>query len=470
MKYLIVLSIVFIQLSKAQNFTIKNNGNQYKIHEILSQYIQQKSISGEEKVAGEWLKRVCMQNGLFITQMGNSNGNFNFSASIRPLSDNLPNIIFLNHIDVVPVGDSSKWNYPPFSGMIMGGNVWGRGAFDNKGAAVVQLASVIQSALNFRDKKLPFNVTFLAVSCEETQCLGGVNHVIENYFDQLNPSVVIGEGPPGLKGILEADTSLTLFGISIAHKRPFWLKLELELPTSGHGSVTPLSYSNKEMVIALSKIVSEDQPIEFIEANTQLLKALGKFENGIKSSALKHPHTFKGLLVPKLRERPEVFSLMSNTVTLTSLQSETNTVNLIPSKTTALLDCRLLPNANRNEFLANFKKSLENDSIKVSVIHETPPMQPSSDTTGFYKAIYKAIQTHYTDAEIIPVMMPSFNDVGLFRSKGVPCYSSFPILLDSHHLNSIKHIHNYDEFLPIKHLMTGKNIYDEFLRILMKLN
>ena len=90
------------------------------------------------------------------------------------------------------------------------------------------------------------------------------------------------------------------------------------MPTSGHGSVTPLSYSNKGMVIALSKVVSEDQPIEFIEANTQLLKALGKFENGIKSSALKHPHTFKGLLVPKLRERPEVFSLMSNTVTLTS--------------------------------------------------------------------------------------------------------------------------------------------------------
>ncbi len=470
MKYLIVLFLVFKQLSYAQDFTIKNDGNYYKIHEILSQYVQQKSISGYEKLAGDWLKNLCQQNDLHITQMGDANGNYNFSASIRPLSENLPNIIFLNHIDVVPVGDSSKWSYPPFSGMIMDGRVWGRGAFDNKGAAIVQLASVIQSARDFKEKDLPFNVTFLAVSCEETQCQGGVNYVINNHFNELNPSVVIGEGPPGLKGILETDTSLTLFGISIAHKPPFWLKLELELPTSGHGSVTPLSYSNKGMVIALSKVVSEDQPIEFIEANTQLLKALGKFENGIKSSALKHPHTFKGLLVPKLRERPEVFSLMSNTVTLTSLQSETNTVNLIPSKTTALLDCRLLPNTNRDEFLANFKKSLDNDSIKVSVMYETPPMQPSSDTTNFYKAIYKAIQTNYTNAEIIPVMMPSFNDVGLFRSKGVKCYSSFPILLDSRHVNSIKHIHNYDEFIPIKHLITGKNTYDEFVRILMRVN
>ena len=194
MKCWILIFVALQHISYAQEFTIKINNQQFRIHEILSQYIQQKSISGNEKSAGEWLKKLCEENDLYITQMGNSNGNYNFSASIRPLSDHLPNIIFLNHIDVVPVGDSSKWIYPPFSGMIMDGRVWGRGAFDNKGAAVVQLASVIQSGIHFSGKNLPFNVTFLAVSCEETQCQGGVSYVIENHFDELNPTVVIGEG------------------------------------------------------------------------------------------------------------------------------------------------------------------------------------------------------------------------------------------------------------------------------------
>lgn len=469
MKLFFLIFIVFQNLAYSQVFKIKNNGHQYKIHEILSQYIQQKSISGDEKIAGDWLSNLCKQNGLFITRMGDKNGNYNFSASIRPLKDGLPNIVFLNHIDVVPVGNPAKWNYPPFSGMIIGNKVWGRGAFDNKGAAMVQLASVIQSARDYENKEIPFNITFLAVSCEETQCSGGVKYVLDNYLKELNPALVIGEGPPGLKGVLQADTNITLFGVSVAHKRPFWLKLELELPTSGHGSVTPLSYSNKGMVMALSKLVSEDQPIEFIEVNTQLLKALGKLENGIKSSALKHPQTFKGLLVPKLRERPEVFSLMSNTVTLTSLQSETNTVNLIPSKTTALVDCRLLPNTNRNKFLSNFKNSLDNDSIKVKVVYETPPMQPSSDTTFFYRAINQSIRANYSTAEVIPVMMPSFNDVGLFRSKGITCYSYFPIQIDAKDVNSIKHIHNYDEFIPIKYLETGKDSYDKFVEIIMDL-
>tara|TARA_B100000683_G_scaffold65640_3_gene64464 strand:- start:7606 stop:9015 length:1410 start_codon:yes stop_codon:yes gene_type:complete len=460
-----IIPLLFSQLCLAQEFTIKLNRKEYKIHEILSQYIQIESISGNEKNAGEWIKELCLQNGLHVTQMGSENGNFNLAASIRPLDSGLPNIIFLNHIDVVPVGDSVQWQYKPFSGRIEAGEVWGRGAFDNKGAAIVQLASVIQAGKTFKkSENLPYNITFLAVSCEETQCSGGAKYVADYYLKQLNPAVVIGEGPPGLKGIVDTDTSLSLFGISIAHKRAFWLKLELEVPTAGHGSTTPLSYSNRDMVIALNNVVSHEQPVEFTPINTHLLKDLGKLEKGIKAMALKHPHAYQGALVPKLREHPEVFSLLSNTITLTSIHSETDIINLIPGKTTALLDCRLLPNTNREDFLAYFKKQLNNDSIHVSVLYEMPPMHPSSDTTKFYKAMRDAIQYVYPEAAIMPIIMPNFNDVGVFRSKGIDCYSSFPIQLDLEHM---KHIHNYNESLPIAPLMNGKLTYDKFIGSLM---
>ena len=97
---LIFFGVIISIVSNAQFFTINNNQDRCEIHEILSQYIQKESISGNEKEAGIWLKELCEQNGLFVKQMGNENGNYNFSASIRPLSSNLPNIIFLNHIDV----------------------------------------------------------------------------------------------------------------------------------------------------------------------------------------------------------------------------------------------------------------------------------------------------------------------------------------------------------------------------------
>lgn len=465
MNKIIVLLTLVSNLVLSQKFTFKNSGERTNIPKTLSEYIQKSSVSGTEKLAGDWIKGICQQNGLFIQNMGSADGNYNFAASIRNLDKSLPNIIFLNHIDVVPVGDISKWIYPPFDGEIADGEVWGRGAFDNKGAAVVQLASVIQAARSFeKQKDLPFNVTFLAVSCEETQCDGGVKYVIENYLKELNPAVVIGEGPPGLKGIIEADTTLPLFGISIAHKRAFWLKLELEVPTSGHGSTTPLSYANKDMVLALNNVVSEGQPVVYNNINTQLLKDLGKAEKGLKASALKHPHTYKSVLIPKLRERPEVFSLLSNTITLTSLKSETNIVNLIPGKTTALLDCRLLPETNRDEFLNDLKKRLKNDAIKITVVNEMPPMQPSSDTTIYYRSLEKAITKQYPQSYVMPMMMPNFNDVGIFRSKGITCYSSFPILLDLDHM---KHIHNYNESIPVAPLEKGKETYDDFISELM---
>ena len=43
------------------------------------------------------------------------------------------------HMDVVPAGDLSKWKYPPFSGKIADGKIWGRGACDAKCSLAAQL-------------------------------------------------------------------------------------------------------------------------------------------------------------------------------------------------------------------------------------------------------------------------------------------------------------------------------------------
>lgn len=47
--------------------------------------------------------------------------------SLRPL-------LFVSHLDVVPVANETlaNWTYPPFSGAVAQGYVWGRGALDVK--------------------------------------------------------------------------------------------------------------------------------------------------------------------------------------------------------------------------------------------------------------------------------------------------------------------------------------------------
>jgi carboxypeptidase PM20D1 len=465
---IIILFLLFHYSVYSQEKTETNivlNGNSTNLDNILSKYLQFKSISGFEKKAGEFLKKLCVENGLQITSMGVENGNYNFAASIRPLSEELPNIIFLHHIDVVPPGDTTKWSYPPFSGEITEKEIWGRGAFDNKGAGIMQLGSVIELKSMFQNSKIPYNVTFLAVSCEETQCEGGVKYVIDNFFKQLNPVVVIGEGPPALSGVLSSDPKADVFGISVAHKRAFWVELENTVITSGHGSVTPINYANKNMVKSLNRLTKKKEKAIFNELNISILKQLGRLEKGVMGFVLLHPRLFKSIIVPKLRKQPEMFSLFSNTITLTSINSNNNVVNIVPNKSSALLDCRLLPLESRDEFLIHLKKRLRNDSIRITVIHEMPEMQPSDGESIYFNHLKSVILEKYPESHVIKVLVPNFNDVGVFRSKGVQGLSSIPIKLDMSYLESI---HNLNERIPKGILNDGKSVYVQFVKKCMQ--
>ena len=101
-----ILSVILILWPfwfNAQQMQIKSDqGQLVNIETVLQQYIQIPSISGSEKKAGEFLKKVCENNDLHIAEFGLEDGQYNFAASVFPLTSNKPNIIFLNHIDVVP--------------------------------------------------------------------------------------------------------------------------------------------------------------------------------------------------------------------------------------------------------------------------------------------------------------------------------------------------------------------------------
>lgn len=72
-------------------------------------------------------------------------------------------IIWLGHNDVVPVGDHKNWKYPPFSGKIAEGKVWGRGASDMKGSN----ASAMVAARVLFEIQSPFDIDFWFTSDEE---------------------------------------------------------------------------------------------------------------------------------------------------------------------------------------------------------------------------------------------------------------------------------------------------------------
>jgi succinyl-diaminopimelate desuccinylase len=75
-----------------------------------------------------------------------------------------PNLVIGSHMDTVPVhpDEVEAWEVPPFSGELRGGEIWGRGAADMKGA----LASTLGAFKAIRDDKIkiPGTLTWVLLS------------------------------------------------------------------------------------------------------------------------------------------------------------------------------------------------------------------------------------------------------------------------------------------------------------------
>lgn len=176
-----VLRILLIVIGTA----IRINAQDTEVPEyaaILSQLIKFQSEQHKEKPASLFFMEECRKKGLYTEVLTPIDTAFNIIASLYPLSSGKPNIIFLNHIDVVPPGDTTLWKYPAYGGLIKDSVIWGRGAIDMKGLAVAQLFAVAEFTELAQSKDLPFNVSILAVSGEETDGHNGAELIAKDFF------------------------------------------------------------------------------------------------------------------------------------------------------------------------------------------------------------------------------------------------------------------------------------------------
>ena len=426
---------------------------------LLSQYIQQKSLSGHEKEAGEFFANLCSSKGLFVEKLNSTGNHFSFSASLYPLTDQRPNIIFLNHIDVVSEGNINNWQHDPFSGYISDSIVWGRGAIDLKGVAIMQLLAIERAKKWIPEDHPPFNITLLCVAGEESDNQG-IKNVIESSFKKLNPVVVYGEGGTGISRISIANPEQSFFCISVAEKKAIGLKLSLKINTSGHGSVPPTVYANKVMIQALHRLLKKKNKIIFDETTADFFKTIGSYEKGIRRLALKYPRLFKPFIKKALKKDPILISILTNTITVSNINNTPLPVNQIAPEVEVLLDCRLLPGTDPEKFFEDLRKRLNSKDILISVLKETPTA-PVSDKGVYYTHFKKSIEKVFTGSVVLPVLIPAHSDNNFFRKMGIPVYGLTPALLTNEQLRSI---HNSNEYITFQQLQAGIEVYENLLK------
>lgn len=431
---------------------------------VLSEYIQIKSISGNEKEAGQYMKSLCDQFGFYTTVFSDTDSSYNFCASLVPLDKKLPSILLINHIDVVPVEETSMWKHHAFSGKIDNDTIYGRGSIDMKGLAVMQVFALKKIKEMVHPDSLKKNLVLLFLSGEETGGLNGARKMIQpEIIDQLKPLVVFGEGGGGLKNVIDGKENELCFFVSNSEKKSIWIKLEATVKSHGHGSVPSSKTANKILLKAIQKIENTEERIIIDKDAKKTLKALGDIMGGTKGFVLKHLNwwIFKPFRKKIIHSNEALQTLVTNSYQLTQIQNpKGNSVNQVSQTASAYYDCRLLPNRTEKPLLMKLLFRIVDPRIKISIIDESPEADPSKLDKHF-ENMKSSILKVFPEAHVIPLMFPATTDNSYFRSIDIPSFGVLPFELNREMIESV---HANNEKLPVVAIQQGINVYVELLK------
>ena len=183
-------------------------------------------------------------------------------------------ILMVAHQDVVPVEKRTlkDWKYPPFSGAIKEGFVWGRGTLDMKNCIIT-----IMDSIEYLLKKgfRPKQTIYLAFGHDEE--VGGENgaKVIAGKLKEKNVrlSMVLDEGGTIIKGVMPGlDKDIALVGV--AEKGYVTLKL-IAHDKGGHSSMPPKITAVGKIARAIERLQSNPFPATMPEPLRMMFEYAG---------------------------------------------------------------------------------------------------------------------------------------------------------------------------------------------------
>jgi len=361
-------------------------------------------------------------------------------------------IVLLNHLDTVPA-DPAAWSHPPHGAVVDEGYLYGRGALDCKGLAVMEAAAMI--ALARSGERLGRDVIFLGTAEEETGGKLGAGWFAENHLELLRGAeFMINEGGHGRR----LDDGALVYEVSPVEKTPLWLRLTAQGP-AGHGSTPQGSPAVERLVRALEKVRTRVRDIRVTPEVDAYYKALA--ERQPADLAARYRDLATALEDASFREtflgRPEDAALVQSTISITVLQGSEKT-NVVPPDAKAEIDCRLLPGETPEQFLATLRALIDDEDIDIEVLLSFPPAASSTDT-ALYRAIERVAAAE--GAAVVPVVLRGFTDSHYFRENGITVYGFVPAIVTD---TDVRRMHGIDERIPVAELGPGTRRLVHILR------
>jgi len=371
------------------------NTNRDKYVDQLKEYLAIPSISalpehaGDVKRAAEWsadeMRRIGMQNVRLVETPG-----FPVVYGDWLGAEGAPTILFYGHYDVQPVDPVNLWESPPFEATVRDGELYARGAADDKGQVFMHFKA-IEAHLK-QNGKLPVNIRIILEGEEEVGS-ANLDNFVKEHKDELKADVVVISDSPmfdrGIPSICYGLRGLVYFQIDLRGTRS-------DLHSGSFGGAV----ANPNMVLAqiLAQMKDKsgriripgfyDDVRELKEEEREQWKRL-PFNDRRYAKELGAPKLFGETgysTLERVWARPtfEVNGLLGG---FTGEGAKT----VIPAVAMAKVSMRLVPNQDPDKIAQLFEDHTKTVEVKVTRMHGGKPWMTDFDNK-FVQAAGRAIQ------------------------------------------------------------------------------
>jgi acetylornithine deacetylase/succinyl-diaminopimelate desuccinylase-like protein len=412
----------------------------------LQEYLRIDTVNppGNEVEGARFFKNIFDAESIPCQVFEPSPGRGSLLATLKGTSKKRP-ILLLNHIDVVPV-EKERWTVDPFEGIVQDGYLYGRGALDDKSMGIIEMMAL----LILQRKKVPLerDVLFFAAADEETGGKWGIQWAMENVSSLRRSEYALNEGG---YVILNKTGDPDRYEISNGQKIVFQLQLKAK-GTSGHASMPHSDNPNVKLIHALEAVTKWETPYNVLPMVKEFFLKMApkqppderKFFEDIEKGL--HDPSFSA----RLTTNPIYNAMVRDTISLTILQAGSK-ANVIPSESSATLDCRLIPGSSKENFLKEIKERL-GDEIEAEGKMEGKSIPPSPFNTDLFQAIQKFATSNDPDCPVVPFLLPGATDSRFLRERGITTYDFCPFRLPE---KEIMRVHGNDERIALENLRFG---------------
>ena len=376
--------------------------------------------------------------------------------------ESLDPILLIAHLDVVPVelGSEDRWTYPPYSGAIEEGYIWGRGTLDDKMSAIALLEAVtLLLEADFVPKR---NVYIAFGHDEETSGEKGAGS-IASYFEEegLHFDFVLDEGLVILEEALDGlEQPLAMIGI--AEKGICTINLSVDLEEGGHSSMPPPQTAVGILASAIDKLQSNPFPAKLDGAVNEFFNYVGPEIDGPLGWVMANRWLTSGLLISQLEKDPAANALLRTTTAPTMVRGGIRP-NVLPTRTSAKVNFRIIPGESVASTLAYCKDVIDDPRVRITLDSTGSFYDPSpvSDSDAFgFQIIQRTTLEVYPDVVVAPSLVIAFTDSRHYHDIANQVYRFCPVQINR---ADLKRIHGTDERISVENYRQMIRFYHQLI-------